>query len=79
MQSMYLSVASRELATITSEFPTENIFYTDGSMIDDVAGFAVDNRNYETGHQLAKPSSVFSAKISAIRMALEHIQICPRG
>jgi hypothetical protein len=43
-------------------------------MIDDVAGFAVHNRNYETGHQLAKPSSVFSAEISAIRMALEHIQ-----
>jgi hypothetical protein len=36
------------------------------------------NRNYETGHQLAKPTSVFSAEISAIRMALEHIQICPR-
>jgi hypothetical protein len=48
-------------------------------MIDDVAGFAVHNRNYETEHQLAKPSSVFSAEISAIRMALEHIQICPRG
>jgi ribonuclease HI len=29
--------------------------------------------------QLAKPSGVFSAEISAIRMALEHIQICPRG
>jgi hypothetical protein len=39
----------------------------------------VHNRNYETGHQLAKPSSVFSAEISAIRMALEHIQICPRS
>jgi hypothetical protein len=76
-ESMYLSVASRELATITSDYPTENIFYTDGSMIDDVAEFAVHNRNYETGHQLAKPSSVFSAEIFAI--ALEHIQICPRG
>jgi hypothetical protein len=30
-------------------------------------------------HQLPKPSSVFSAEISAIRMALEHIQIYPRG
>jgi hypothetical protein len=28
------------------------------------------NRNNETGHQLAKPSSVFSVEISAIRMAL---------
>jgi hypothetical protein len=53
-------------------------FYTDGSMIDNVAGFAVHNRNFETGHQLAKPSSVFSAEISAIRIALEHIQICFR-
>jgi hypothetical protein len=43
------SVASRELATITSDYPTENIFYTDGSMIDNVAGFPVHNRNYETG------------------------------
>jgi hypothetical protein len=58
---------------------TENNFYTDGSMIDDLAGFSMHNRNYETGHQLAKQSSVFSAEISAIRMALEHIQICPRG
>jgi hypothetical protein len=48
-------------------------------MIDDVAGFAVHNRNYETRHQLAKPSSVFSAEKSAIRMALKRIQICPRG
>jgi hypothetical protein len=39
-------------------------------MIDDVAGLAGHNINYETGHQLEKPSSVFSAKISAIRMAL---------
>jgi hypothetical protein len=77
-KSMYSSVASRELATIKSDYPTENIFYTDESMIDDVAGFAVHNRNFETGHQLAKPSSVFSAEISAIRMALEHIQICFR-
>jgi ribonuclease HI len=76
---MYPSVASRELATITKEYPTENIFYTDGSMIDDVAGFAMHNSNYVTEHQLAKPYSVFSAEISAIRMALAHIQICPRG
>jgi hypothetical protein len=76
-KTMYPSVASRELATITSDHPTENIFYTEGSMIDELAGFAVHNRNYETGHQLAKPSSVFSAEISAIVMALEHI--CLRG
>jgi hypothetical protein len=50
-KSMYPSVALRELATITSAYPTENIFYTDGSMIDDVTGFAVHNRNYETGYQ----------------------------
>jgi ribonuclease HI len=78
-KSMCLSIPSRDLATISSDYPTENIFYTDGSMRDDVAGFAVHNRNYETEHQLAKPSSVFSAEISAIRMALEHIQICSRG
>jgi hypothetical protein len=47
-KSMYSSVASRELATITSDYTTENIFYTDGSMTDDVFGFVGDNRNYET-------------------------------
>jgi hypothetical protein len=80
-KSMYPSVALvalKKLATITSDFPTENIFYIDGSMIDDVAGFTVHNRNYETGHQPAKPSGVLSTEISAIRMALVHIQICPR-
>jgi hypothetical protein len=46
---------------------------------DDVAGIAVHNRNHETGHQLVKPSCVFSAEISAIWMALEHVQIYPRG
>jgi hypothetical protein len=40
-KSMYPSVASRELATITSDYAMENIFYTDGAMIDDVARFAV--------------------------------------
>jgi ribonuclease HI len=48
-------------------------------MIDDVAGFSVRNRNFGIGHQLAKSSCVFLAEISAIRMALEHIQICSRG
>jgi hypothetical protein len=44
---------SKELTIITSDYSTENIFYTDGSMIDDVAGYAVQNRNYEKGHQLS--------------------------
>jgi hypothetical protein len=68
---LYSIVPSRELVTITIDYATENIFYTDGSMIDVVAGFEVHNRNYETGHQLAKPSSVFSVEISAIRMCDE--------
>jgi hypothetical protein len=55
-KNIYPSVAPRKLAKITSDHPTENIFYTDGSMIDDVAGFTVHNQNYETEHQLAKPS-----------------------
>jgi hypothetical protein len=42
-KSMYPSVGSRKLATITSDYPTENISYTDGSMIDDVAGFTVQS------------------------------------
>jgi hypothetical protein len=72
-KTMHPRVASRELTTIASDYPTLNIFYTDGSMIDDVAGFTVHNINYETGHQRAKPSCVFSTEISAIRMAMEHL------
>jgi hypothetical protein len=34
-KSMYPNFGSRELATIASDYPTENIFYTDGSIIDD--------------------------------------------
>jgi hypothetical protein len=56
-KSMHSSVASRELATISSDYATKN------------------NRIYETRHQLAKLSGVFSAEISAIM----HIQICLRG
>jgi hypothetical protein len=78
-KSLYPSVTSRELETITSDYATRIIFYSDVSMIDHVTGFAVHNIIYETGHQLAKPSSIFSAEISAIKMALEHIQICSRG
>jgi hypothetical protein len=49
LASVNKSMYPRELATITSDYPTENIFYTDGSMIDDVAGFAMHKSNYETG------------------------------
>jgi hypothetical protein len=72
-RSMYLSVASRELTTITSDYATGNIFYTDVSMIDDVARLAAHNRDG------ASTGESFSAEISAIKMALEHIQVCPRG
>jgi hypothetical protein len=68
-KNMYPSVASRELATITSDYSTENIFYTDESMIDDVAGFAVYNRNYETGHQLAKLFSM-SFRLKSLQSGL---------
>jgi hypothetical protein len=34
-KSMHSSVASRELATISSDYATKNIFYTNGSMIRD--------------------------------------------
>jgi hypothetical protein len=37
-KTMYSRVASRELVTITIDYAMENSFYTDGSMIDDVAG-----------------------------------------
>jgi hypothetical protein len=45
-KSIYPGIASKELATITSDYAMKNIFYTDGSMKDDVAGFVVHNRNF---------------------------------
>jgi hypothetical protein len=74
-KSMYPS----ELETMTSDYATGIIFYSDGQMIRSCNWFAMHNRNYETGHKLAKPSSVFLAEISATRMVMEHIQTCPRG
>jgi hypothetical protein len=46
LPSVDKSIASRELATITSDYARENIFDTDGSMIDDVTGFVVHNGDY---------------------------------
>jgi hypothetical protein len=46
LPSVDKSIASRELATITSDYARENIFDTDGSMIDDVTGFVVQNGDY---------------------------------
>jgi hypothetical protein len=65
-KSMYPSVTLREPATITSDYLSENIFYTDGSMIDNVTGFAVHNRNHLVSFRLESLQ---------FRMALEHIQI----
>jgi hypothetical protein len=43
---IYSTIFLRELGTITIDYATENIFYTDGSMIDDLDTFAVHNGVY---------------------------------
>jgi hypothetical protein len=51
-KSMFTSITSRVLETITSEYATENISYIKRSMIDDVVGFVVHNRNYDEEHPM---------------------------
>jgi hypothetical protein len=63
-KSMYASVASRELAKITSNYPTENIFYTDGSMIDDVSW--IHGAQQKLCDRASTGETVFSAEISEI-------------
>jgi hypothetical protein len=66
-KSMHSSVAPRELATITSDYATKYIFYTNGLRIRDAQQKLWDKAS--TGE------TIFSAEISAIM----HIQICLRG
>jgi hypothetical protein len=55
-------------------FPLTNLFYTDGSLMDGVAGFAVHHSmDCNIGFRMRGPASVFTAELAAIRMAMDHI------
>jgi hypothetical protein len=63
---MYSLVASRELLTGTSRYGPLCIFYTDGSLIEGWAGFAVHQMGVgRFGYKIWSPAGVF--------LALRHI------
>jgi hypothetical protein len=73
--TMYLLVAPRELSVMQSEYVESALFYTDGSLIESNAGFAI----HQTGvdgfrFKLSSPAGVFSAELSALFMALRHMR-----
>jgi hypothetical protein len=48
-------------------------FYTDGSLIEECAGFAVQMGVGGFGHKIQSPASVFTAELSALFTAVRHI------
>jgi hypothetical protein len=61
--TMYPLVAARELSVVTSEYVESAVFYTDGSLIEESAGFGFE-------FILSSPAGVFSAEPSALFLAL---------
>jgi hypothetical protein len=73
-EAMYSLVAPRELLTVTSGFSPSCIFYTDGSLIEGCADFAVHQMGVGGyGYKIQGPASVFTAELSALFTALRHI------
>jgi ribonuclease HI len=73
--TMYPLVAPRELSVVASEYVESAVFYTDGSLIEGIAGFAVHRTGVDGfGFKLSSPAGVFSAQLSALLMALPHIR-----
>jgi hypothetical protein len=63
-EAMYSSVAPRELLTVTFGYGASFIFYTDGSLIEGCAGFAVHQMGvggFE--HRILSPPGVFTAEL----------------
>jgi hypothetical protein len=73
--TMYPPVAPRELSVVTSEYVESAAFYTDGSLIEGNARFAIHQTGVGGfGFKLSSPAGVFSAELSALFMALQHIR-----
>jgi hypothetical protein len=62
-EAMYSLVAPRELLTVTSGYGASCIFYTNESLIEGFAGFAV--YQMEFGNKIFSPAGVFTAELSA--------------
>jgi hypothetical protein len=73
-EAMYSLVAPHELWTVTSGYDPSCIFYTDGSLIERCAGFAVHQMGMgRFGYKIQGPAGVFTAELSALCTALRHI------
>jgi hypothetical protein len=72
---MYPLVVPRELSDVTSEYLESEVFYTDNSLIEGSAGFAI-HRNGVGGFRLKLSSlaGVFSSELSALLISLRHIR-----
>jgi hypothetical protein len=73
--NIYPIIASLELRAGIALFSPSNLFYTDGSLMDGVAGFAVHHMmDCNIGFRMRGPASVFTAELAAIRMTMDHIE-----
>jgi hypothetical protein len=60
-------VAPHELLTVTAGYDASCIFYTDGSLIEGCAGFAVHQMGVGGfRHKIPSPDGVFTAQLSAL-------------
>jgi hypothetical protein len=72
---MYPIFASLELRPGIALFSPSNLFYTDGSLMDGVAGFPVHHSiDCNIEFRMRGPASVFMAELAAIRMAMDHME-----
>jgi hypothetical protein len=70
---MYLIVVPLELRAGFAFFSPSNLFYTDGSLMDGVAGFAVYHSiDCNIGFRMKGLTSYFTAELVA--MAMDHIE-----
>jgi ribonuclease HI len=59
---------------VTSGYGASCIFYTDGSLIEGCAGFAVHQMGVSGfGHKIPSPAGVFTAELSVLFTALQNI------
>jgi hypothetical protein len=73
-EAIYSLVAPRELLTVTSGYSPSCIFYTDGFFIEGCASFVVQQMGVSGfGYKIQGPAGVFTAELSAVFTALQHI------
>jgi hypothetical protein len=72
---IYPIVARLELRAGIALIAPSNLFYTDGSLMDGVAGFAVHHSiGCNIGFRMRESARVFTVKLTAIHMAMDHIE-----